>query len=110
MFEVAAPSSPTTVKVAQTSPTTVDVSWSHNSGTEVLGYEVFICNEDTGNVASHDVPGPTNVNIVLTDLQVNTTYKIWLVSYGEHLPSLPTEPVNIELNGMIPLPTNLSLK
>ena len=98
------------MRVVQIDLSSVNISWSHDTGTEVLGYEVYVCKADMGNVASHDVPGATNVNLVLTSLQVNTEYKIWLVAYGEHLPSLATEPINIELNGMIPLATNLSLK
>ena len=108
MFEAAAPSLPTTVTVTQIGPSSLGVSWSHNAGAEVLGYEVFVLNVDKGNVTGHDVPGATNANLVLTNLQANTVYKIWLVAYGQHLPSQPTEPVDIELNGMIPLTTKLS--
>lgn len=97
------------MRVVQIDLSSVNISWSHNTGTEVLGYEVYIRKTDTGNVTSYDVLGATNVNLVLTSLQVDTKYKIWLVAYGEHLPSLPTEPIDIELNGMIPSAANLSL-
>ena len=99
----AAPSSPTRVSTTQISPSSLDISWSPETGKEVLGYEVFILNVETENVVAHDVPDPSTVSLVLMDLQQNTVYKVWLVSYGQHLPSPPTEPIDVKLNGMIPL-------
>lgn len=98
--EPAAPSPPINVMLTQVSPSSLAVSWTLSNGVEVKGCEVFVCDIATGTVTSTDVPNPTNTNLVLIDLQADTVYSVWLVAYGEHLPSLPTKPANITLNGM----------
>ena len=83
--------------VAQTSATSVTVSWTPpTDGTGVTGYRIFYT-EDGGSKQSRGVSGASTSMDTISSLRTGSTYSITIVATSGGLPSEVVGPETIEL-------------